>query len=292
MAAVFAILTATCLFNLAYVLHTLRTVVFLDARDTLAMAVSAINVLGFAIAIDYGFGLAAGEGPLWGRMMSVVAGRAQNRDSGAMSVAGRQSEPLRSIPWLRADTVVLVLLIAAAAVTRFWRMGFPAEIVFDEVHFVAQARHYIRAEPFLDPHPPFAKLIIAGGILLFGDHPWSWRVGNALCGILLVALTYMLGRRMFASRLAGALAASFVICDGMFLVDSRIAVIDIVYLTFAAWSYLLLFRFAESNDSRDRRMTLAAMGVTLGLCLGAKLYIPAITFLLCTGFMSHFILRY
>ena len=114
---------------------------------------------------------------------------------------------------------------------------------------MAQARHYIRAEPFLDPHPPLAKLVIAAGILLFGDHPWSWRIGNALLGILLVALTYMLGRRMFASRLAGALAASFVICDGMFLVDSRVAVIDIVYLTLAAWSYLLLFRFAESSDA-------------------------------------------
>ena len=169
------------------------------------------------------------------------------------------------------DTIVLAALVAAAAATRLWHLGLPAEIVFDEVHFVAQARHYIRAEPFLDPHPPLAKLVIAAGIVLFGDHPWSWRIGNALLGILLVALTYMLGRRMFASRLAGALAASFIICDGMFLVDSRVAVIDIVYLTFAAWSYLLLFRFAESSDARDRRRTLAAMGVTLGLCLGSKL---------------------
>jgi dolichyl-phosphate-mannose--protein O-mannosyl transferase/Gpi18-like mannosyltransferase len=292
MAAVFAILTATCLFNLEYVLHTLRTIVFLNPRDAPAMAASAINVMAFAFAIDYGFGLAAGEGPLWGRMMSVVPGEAENPGGRISGAAERRSEPLVSIPWLRADTIVLALLIAAAAATRLWRLGFPAEIVFDEVHFVAQARHYIRAEPFLDPHPPLAKLVIAAGILIFGDHPWSWRIGNALCGILLVALTYMLGRRMFGSRLAGALAASFIVCDGMFLVDSRIAVIDIVYLTLAAWSYLLLFRFAESNDTRDRRMTLAAMGVTLGLCLGSKLYIPAITFLLCAGFMTHFILRF
>jgi dolichyl-phosphate-mannose--protein O-mannosyl transferase len=187
--------------------------------------------------------------------------------------------------------MVLVVLVAAAAATRLWHLGLPAEIVFDEVHFVAQARHYIRAEPFLDPHPPLAKLVIAAGILLFGDHPWSWRIGNALCGILLVALTYLLGRRMFASRLAGALAASFIICDGMFLVDSRVAVIDIVYLTLAAWSYLLLFRFAESSGHRARRRALAAMGVVLGLCLGSKLYVPAVTFLLCAGFMIHFILR-
>ena len=294
MATVFAILTATCLFNLAYVLHVLGTTIFLDSRDGLAMFASAINVVALALAIDYGLGIAEGAGPLWRWLASLGrrfdGGSAEVRSRAAAAIE-RAPEPLVAIPWLRIDTIVLAALVAAAAATRLWHLGFPAEIVFDEVHFVAQARHYIRAEPFLDPHPPLAKLVIAAGILLFGDHPWSWRIGNALLGILLVALTYLLGRRMFASRLAGALAASFVICDGMFLVDSRVAVIDIVYLTLAAWSYLLLFRFAESSDHRDRRRTLAAMGVTLGLCLGSKLLIPAVTFLLCAGFMVYFILR-
>src|SRR5208282_1398855 len=45
MLAVFAILSLTCLINLAYVLHTLNTVVFLDARDGLAMATSLLNVV-------------------------------------------------------------------------------------------------------------------------------------------------------------------------------------------------------------------------------------------------------
>ena len=303
MAAVFTILTATCLFNLAYVLHTLDTTVFLDSRDGLAMAAAAINVLAFALAIDYGLGLSNGAGPLW-RKLTSLGSRLGRLDAGSAGARSRQSaasrdsapverrpEPLIAIPWLRADTIALAVLVAVAAATRLWHLGHPAEIVFDEVHFVAQARHYIRAEPFLDPHPPLAKLVIAAGILLFGDHPWSWRIGNAFFGILLVALTYMLGRRMFASRLAGALGAAFVICDGMFLVDSRVAVIDIVYLTLAAWSYLLLFRFAEATAHRDRRRALAAMGITLGLCLGAKLYIPAVTFLLCAGFMAYFIMR-
>jgi dolichyl-phosphate-mannose-protein mannosyltransferase len=323
MAVVFAILTATCLFNLAYVLYALKTVIFLDARDALAMAASAINVVAFALAADYGFASgsaaefagvkgaarAASEsavrgarpaGPMWRWMAArftslapaLVAASAAGEGAPAEPVsAQREAEPLVAIPWLRADTLILTALVAVAAATRLWHLGHPAEIVFDEVHFVAQARHYIRGEPFLDPHPPLAKLVIAAGIVLFGDHPWSWRIGNAMLGILLVALTYMLGRRMFASRPAAALAGAFVICDGMYLVDSRIAVIDIVYLTFAAWSYLLLFRFAESQSEGDRRRTLAAMGVTLGLCVGSKLYVPAVTFLLCVGFMVYFIVR-
>ncbi|MGH7913756.1 MAG: phospholipid carrier-dependent glycosyltransferase [Candidatus Binataceae bacterium] len=298
MAAVFAILTATCLFNLAYVLHTLDTTVFLNSRDGLAMATAAINVVALVLAADYGLGLAGGAGPAWRKLASLGSrldraneGHASARSRKGAASIERTAEPLIAIPWLRADTIVLAALVVVAAATRLWHLGHPAAIVFDEVHFVAQARHYIRAEPFLDPHPPLAKLVIAAGILLFGDHPWSWRIGNALVGTLLVALTYMLGRRMFASRLAGALAASFIICDGMFLVDSRVAVIDIVYVTLAAWSYLLLFRFAEATGPRDRRRTLAAMGITLGLCLGSKLYIPAVTFLLCAGFMVYFIMR-
>lgn len=320
MAVVFAILTASCLFNLAYVLHALKTVIFLDSRDPLAMAASAINVVALVLTADFGLAgyafasgtdaatkVAAAEsatchasagGPIWrwtaarlARITPMAASAVGEGVAAQAPVVERKRERLAAIPWLRADTLIIAALIAVAAGTRLWHLGHPAEIVFDEVHFVAQARHYIRSEPFLDPHPPLAKLVIAAGIVLFGDHPWSWRIGNAVLGILLVALTYMLGRRMFASRLAAALAGAFVTCDGMFLVDSRIAVIDIVYLTFAAWSYLLLFRFAESERESDRRRTLAAMAVTLGLCVGSKLYVPAVTFLLCVGFMVYFILR-
>ncbi len=45
MMAVFVIVSLTALINLAYILHTLNTVVFLNARDGLAMATSALNVV-------------------------------------------------------------------------------------------------------------------------------------------------------------------------------------------------------------------------------------------------------
>jgi dolichyl-phosphate-mannose--protein O-mannosyl transferase len=180
---------------------------------------------------------------------------------------------------------VLVAVVGVAAALRFWNLDHPHEIVFDEVHFVGQARHYIRGEAFLDPHPPIAKLLIAAGILLFGDHPWSWRLGNAGLGTVMVAVTFLLGRRMFHSRLAAVLAAGLVACDGFFIVDSRIGCIDIVYLTFAAIAYLLLFRFIETPEFKSRRRSLLIMGVVLGLCLGSKLYVPGITFLLVFGVM-------
>ncbi|MDB5108294.1 MAG: putative rane protein, partial [Candidatus Binatus sp.] len=284
MLAVFVILSITCLFNLAYILHTLQTVVFLDGRDTLAMITSALNVGALALAVYYGIA----------RLDFAIAGILDSlfERFSAVPPEDQINEPeVVAPPWSRTDTLIISGLLLAAAITRFWHLGRPPEIVFDEVHFVAQARHYLHGESFLDPHPPLAKLVIAAGIWLFGDHPWSWRVGNATIGTALVGITYLLGRRMTGSRLAGALAGGIILCDGMYLVDSRIAVIDIVYLTCAAVAYLLLFRFAQTPSWKERQRLLIWIGVALGLCLGGKLYIPAVTFLLVTGFVMYLVAK-
>ncbi len=286
MLAVFVIITITCFINLIYILHTLNTVVFLDSRDGLAMLTSALNVVALGLAV------------YWGSM------RMQDGGSGtALSdFVGKFAMPTHTVedyveeapstpPWITTDTIIISLLLIAAAITRFWNLGHPAEIVFDEVHFVAQGRHYLHGESFLDPHPPLAKLVISLGILLFGDKPFGWRVGNATIGTALVGITYLLGRRISGSRLVGALAGAIILCDGMYLVDSHYAVIDIVYLTCAAVSYVLFFKFAETHDVKARRRILPWIGLALGLCLASKLYIPAITFLLVVGFIVYVLTR-
>src|SRR5271170_8361686 len=96
---------------------------------------------------------------------------------------------------------------------------------------------------------------------------------------------------MTGSRLVGTLAGAIILCDGMYLVDSHYAVIDIVYLTIAAVAYVLLFRFAQTPDARARRRLLPWIGLVLGLCLASKLYIPGITFLLVMGFILYVIAR-
>jgi dolichyl-phosphate-mannose--protein O-mannosyl transferase len=299
MLGIFVVVTLTCLFNLAYVLHTLKTTVFMDARDGLAMMASLVNLFTFAIAAGFAYadsskaiegGKSEERHPeidLWERLGSLKLSEMRASLAPAPAPAGT----FDPIPWLRIDTLIVVALVAIAAALRFWHIGHPSEIVFDEVHFVGQARHYIHREAFLDPHPPLAKLLIAVGILLFGDHSWSWRLGNATLGTIMVGVTYLLGRRMFRSRMAAVLAAAFVLSDGFFIVDSRIGCIDIVYLTLAAIAYWLLFRFMQTADATERRRTLIYTGVTLGLCLGAKLYVPAITFLLVIGFVAYTLAR-
>jgi dolichyl-phosphate-mannose--protein O-mannosyl transferase/Gpi18-like mannosyltransferase len=297
MLAVFVLVTLTALFNLAYVLHTLNTIVFLTAHDGPAMVASLLNCCAFAIAAIYGLAservLAADSSPPEEARTAIrpwfAQGLAALRSSRAFGAA--PADTFARFPWTRLDSVCVALLTLIAAGLRFWHLGHPAEIVFDEVHFVGQARHYLHGEPFLDPHPPIAKLGIAAGIFLFGDHPASWRVVNALTGTALVAVTYLVGRRMFRSRLAAGLGAALVGLDGYFLVDSRIGCIDIIYVTFAAIAYWLLFRFIQTPGLRHRRFLLIPLGVILGLCLGSKLYVPVVTFMVVAGFVAFTLWR-
>jgi Gpi18-like mannosyltransferase/predicted membrane-bound dolichyl-phosphate-mannose-protein mannosyltransferase len=285
MMVVFAVLTLTCLFNLAYIKHTLESAaVFLDAHDGLAMLSSALNLAAFAIAVRFGLTAIAGERTATSSPMDFLK-RFAATDKPEPERAPIVEKPL--LPWIRTDTVIVAVLIVAAIATRFWHLGNPPEIVFDEVHFVGQARKYLHAESFLDPHPPMAKMVIALGIWLFGDHSWSWRIGNATLGTILIGVTYLLGRRLWRERLAATLGAAFVLCDGLFLVDSRIGCIDIVYLTFAAIAYLLLFRFMQTEGLLAKRKLLIWIGIALGICLGSKLYIPAIACVLVAAFVAY-----
>lgn len=282
MLAVFVVFSITGFINLAYVLHTLNTVVFLDGRDGIAMATAALNVVALALAVYYGVTRLEGASAA-----TTAVGAFFGRFTMPREVEDYVEEPAAAPAWIATDTIIISALLIVATITRFWHLGHPAEIVFDEVHFVAQGRHYLHGESFLDPHPPLAKLVIAAGILIFGDHPWSWRVGNATLGTAIVGITYLLGRRISGSRLVGAIAGAIILCDGMYLVDSRFAVIDIVYLTCAAVAYLLFFRFAQTPDAGARRRILPWIGLALGLCLASKFYIPAITFLLVMGFILY-----
>jgi Gpi18-like mannosyltransferase len=288
MMVVFAILTLTCLFNLAYIKHTLESAaVFLDPHDGPAMLASTLNLAAFAFAVRFGITMLSGEETSENSLLALVKKFAPPEGRPRIQIEAKPVDEKPLLPWLTLDTIILGVLVLLAIATRFWHLGNPPDIVFDEVHFVGQARKYLHAESFLDPHPPMAKMIIALGIWLFGDHSWSWRIGNATLGTILVGVTYLLGRRMFKERLGATLAAGFVLLDGFFLVDSRIACIDIVYLTFAAISYVLLFRFLQTSTPEGKRKVLIAMGVSLGICLGSKLYIPAIACVLCAGMVAY-----
>jgi dolichyl-phosphate-mannose--protein O-mannosyl transferase len=167
-------------------------------------------------------------------------------------------------------TTRLVLIVAlAAAVFRLPGLGYPTEEYFDEVYHAKTALQYLRGEPPTEwVHPPLAKLLIAGGVAVFGYQPWAFRLVPALAGILLAPVFLLLALRVLPSERAALLATLLLLLDGVYLVQSRIAMTNVFAVLFQLLSALLMLRAV-----RDTTLSFAAMawaGIALGLALSTR----------------------
>jgi len=183
--------------------------------------------------------------------------------------------------WSLVDSAAISLSMVVAAALRFWHLGTPAEPIYDETKVLNQAQSFLHgwAPPF-SSHPPGGKLLVALSVFLFGNIPWGWRAANALMGTALVPITYLLARRLFRSKLAAAVAAALLLCEGMLLVASRLAMINAAYVTLGAGAYLMLWCFVQEREARTQRLYLLAMSVLLGLYVGTKAVISEVGVLL------------
>ncbi|MDG5805808.1 phospholipid carrier-dependent glycosyltransferase [Streptomyces ossamyceticus] len=164
-----------------------------------------------------------------------------------------------------------LLVAALAGAIRFWDLGRPHAVMFDETYYAKDAWSMLRlgyegtwpdrkiADPQIladpqvisltDPgtfvaHPPTGKWVIAAGEWMFGLDPFGWRFMTAVLGTLSVLMLCRIGRRLFRSTLLGCLAGAFMAMDGLHYVMSRTALLDIIVMFFvlAAFGCLLVDR--------------------------------------------------
>ena len=76
-------------------------------------------------------------------------------------------------------------------------------------------------------HPEVGKWLIALGEKAFGMDPFGWRVAAAVVGALMVLVMCRLVRRVTGSTLLGCVAGLLLGFDGLHLVLSRLALLDI-----------------------------------------------------------------
>jgi len=188
---------------------------------------------------------------------------------------------------------VMALVVAIGCALHFYRIGYPDQPVFDEVHFATYAADYATGHAFEDIHPPLGKLIFAavlslyppgdliganyidfthapdGSLLLmpravpFGDFPYvALRVVSALFGIALPVALYFLMRNLGAGPVPASLAATFALFDNALLVNSRLILMDSMMLLFGVTALALYFH--------RHRFAIAA-GAFFGLALAVKL---------------------
>jgi dolichyl-phosphate-mannose--protein O-mannosyl transferase len=134
------------------------------------------------------------------------------------------------------------------------------------VYYVDGARDFLASGVELDKgsaefivHPPVGKWAIAAGIKVFGDDPFGWRFSAALVGLLSIALIFFITRKLFNSYFLSITATTLMSLDGLHLVMSRTALLDI----FLSFFILLAFYFLITD-----RLWLA--GIVMGLALGTK----------------------
>ncbi|MEV6313877.1 phospholipid carrier-dependent glycosyltransferase [Streptomyces sp. NPDC051776] len=162
-----------------------------------------------------------------------------------------------------------VLVAVVAGLLRFWHLGSPRAVIFDETYYAKDAWSLLRygyegtwpknandlilGDPQKIPlspehsyvvHPPVGKWTIALGEQLFGLTPFGWRFIAAVLGTLSVLMLCRIGRRLLRSTALGCLAGALLAVDGLHFVMSRTALLDLVLMfwVLAAFGCLLVDR--------------------------------------------------
>ncbi|MDH6702018.1 phospholipid carrier-dependent glycosyltransferase [Streptomyces griseoviridis] len=162
-----------------------------------------------------------------------------------------------------------LLVTLVAGVMRFWNLGSPKAVIFDETYYAKDAWALVHRGFEVDwaknandlilakngqvpiptdaayvVHPPVGKYVIGLGELMFGFDPFGWRFMTALLGTLSVLMLCRIGRRLFRSTFLGCLAGALMAVDGLHFVMSRTALLDgvLMFFVLAAFGALLVDR--------------------------------------------------
>ena len=118
----------------------------------------------------------------------------------------------------------------------------PRDTIFDEAHYVNDARSIINGEGDLRAeHPPLGKLFIIAGIKIFGDNPMGWRFFPIILGVAGIIFFYLTCRRLNMAKWAAYLATFFLAFDNLTFVQSQLAMLDVFMLPLmlvSIWLYL------------------------------------------------------
>src|SRR5208283_5282913 len=143
------------------------------------------------------------------------------------------------VHWQYFPLLVLLLVVLGLHLATITRPDTP---LFDEQHYVPDARRIINGEGTLRlEHPPLAKLIIAGGMEIFGDNPWGWRLPAVILSTFALVAFYDVCRKLGTSHKTAFMATLLLGTENLTFIHSGMAMLDIyvvVFTIFAFWFYL------------------------------------------------------
>ncbi len=186
------------------------------------------------------------------------------------------------LPWL---AIGLVGIFGLSIGLRFWGLGQFNQLVFDEVYFAKFAVNYLRGVDVFDAHPPLGKYCIALGVWLSQFFPLDRTVSNSLTGmslnsidyrwlnalvgawipVVVGGIAYQLSRRRSYALLAGFCVA----IEGMVLIESRYALLNVYLLLFGFLGHWLYLR-ASDRSGVAKSLYLTAAGICCGASVAVK----------------------
>ena len=142
---------------------------------------------------------------------------------------------------------------------------------FDEIYFARTAYEYIHLQPDYEwTHPPLGKLIQAGGILVFGFSPFGWRIMGVIFATLMVAVMYLVGKRLFGTWIGGFTAAFMLTFDFLTFTMGRMGTADTYVVFFSLTSQLFFLIYLKNVVDKGWKTSviplfLAVMFAALGI---------------------------
>ena len=248
---------ANLLYSLKY-LDVLTNHLPMNSADLWGFGDHFLSLVNVATFFVLGYAFLGGDLPQF-----APAGRSDDRPARATASASRTwFDPREGLDAFRAplDYVVAGALGVASFVLSFANYWLPNEKIFDEIYFARAGEEYLKHLSIYETtHPPLTKIIIAGSMLLFGglhglgDTPWGWRFIDVLCGAIVVVLLYAFARRITGSTVFAAIAAGFLMLDGMHFVQSRIATPEGIVVVFSLGAVYAFYRFWIASQVNVRR---------------------------------------
>lgn len=191
---------------------------------------------------------------------------------------------------MRYYRFLLVIILAFAFVTRFFRLDYPNNYYFDEFYHAPTAKLMLHNDPQAfewwhappEPntaiewlHPPLAKYMQALSMGILGENSFAWRFSSAVMGVLVIYLTALVADQLFKNKTVSIIAAFLASLDGLLLVQSRIAMNDIHVTFFILLSLFFYLRAIAPTSPKKENASLnwwswMKVGIALGLAISSK----------------------
>lgn len=187
------------------------------------------------------------------------------------------------------DRVICWFLFILSVCVRFYRLGVPSAVVFDEYHFGTFVDNILDGATHFDIHPPLGKLTLAffGYMVGYRSDPnfgydeigkeygsvlyYPLREVAAVFGAITVPLMYTTGRKIGMSWVGAFLCAGLFCFDNLNIIESRLILMDsqiVFYLVLSL--YCALHLWSSKPGTFSRFFWLTVTGFVCGCSISVK----------------------